>query len=202
MDARLLFAIILLLGLSCLTPVSAQNTSGPQSSPAQEIQSKKQKGYFKTAWRLPYPNPYRAGIYSLVIPGTGQLYNKRYWKAPIVWGGFAALVYAVDYNKMWRNRFETAYGLGLIGMEHEFTGVIRDNETLRRYRNSYDKNLQLSYVGFFGMYLLNALDAYVDAHLKAFDIDDDLSLSVRPVFNGTHQSGIGLGIFLTPGIQR
>ncbi len=179
--------------------LTAQTTlSGGESNETVQVQPKKTKGYFKIAWRQPYPNPYRAGIYSLILPSAGQFYNRRYWKMPIVWGGFAALVVSVDYNKGFRDRFETAYGLSVVGLEHEFTGLIRDSETLRRYRNSHDKNLQLSYVGFFGLYALTALDAYVDAHLKNFDIDDNLSLSIRPVFNGVHQSGVGLGLVLSP----
>ena len=96
-----------------------------------------------------------------------------------------------------RDQFSTAYGLAVVGLEHEFTGRIRDAETLRRFRNSYDKNLQLSYVGFFGMYAISALDAYVDGHLKSFDMNEDLSLTIKPMLNG-NQTGIGIGLVLRP----
>jgi hypothetical protein len=188
-----LFSLLYLAG-----PTLAQTTTTDQGSPNPELaDQQKKKGYFKIAWRQPYPNPYRAAIYSLVLPGSGQIYNKRYWKAPIVWGGFVALVKLVQINKAGKNRFGTAYGLRVAGLEDEFVGIIRDAETLRRIRNSYDKNLQLSYVGFFGMYAITALDAYVDGHLKSFDMNEDLSLTIKPMLNA-NQNGIGIGLVLRP----
>ncbi|MBK8506333.1 MAG: hypothetical protein IPL46_31505 [Saprospiraceae bacterium] len=190
--------VICLFGLLYLAEIaSAQSNATDQSSTPTELTNAKKKGYFKIAWRQPYPNPYRSAIYSLVLPGSGQIYNKRYWKAPIVWGGFVALIKLVQFNKQGRDQFGTAYGLEVAGLEHEFTGIIRDAETLRRIRNSYDKNLQLSYVGFFGMYAITALDAYVDGHLKSFDMNEDLSLTIKPMFNG-YQNGIGIGLVLRP----
>lgn len=107
------------------------------------------------------------------------------------------MVKAVQINKKGKNQFGTAYGLRVAGLEDEFQGIIRDAETLRRIRNSYDKNLQLSYVGFFGMYAITAVDAYVDGHLKSFDMNEDLSLMIKPMLNGS-QNGIGLGLVLRP----
>lgn len=156
---------------------------------AAKIQKQKNKEYLKIAWKQPYPNPYKAAIFSMIIPGAGQLYNKRYWKAPIVWGGFYGLIAAVKYNRDFRDRFQTAYEHQLAGLEHEFTGIINDPETLRRWRNKYDKQLQTTYVGFVAMYALNVLDAYVDAHLKSFDIGEDLSLRFSPLTS----SGLGFG---------
>ena len=108
------------------------------------------------------------------------------------------LVYSVNYNKELRDDFELAYGQRLSGITDKYADLVRDAETLRRLRNSYDKNLQLSYIGFFGVFALSALDAYVDAHLKAFDIGDDISLALRPTLNMLNQ-GIGMGIILRPG---
>ena len=108
-----------------------------------------------------------------------------------------ALVKLVQINRDGKNRFGTAYGLRVAGLEDEFIGIIRDAETLRRIRNGYDKNLQLSYVGFFGMYAITALDAYVDGHLKSFDMNEDLSLTIKPMFN-RYQNGIGVGLILRP----
>ncbi len=175
--------------------VFGQNTAAIEHTDTIVVEKKvRQKGQFKAKWKLPYPNPYRAGIYSLAFPGAGQIYNKRYWKAPIVWGGFAALVYVADYNRDLRDRFKTAFGQRQAGEEDEFVNVIRDAETLRRLRNSAEKNLQTTYIGFVALYALNALDAYVDAHLKNFDIGDDLTLTVGPSKNS-----IGLAIALRPG---
>ena len=147
----------------------------------------------KEKWSLPYPNPYRAGLYSLLIPGAGQIYNKRYWKAPLVWGAIGGMIYLIDTNKKQKDRFETAYGLRVIGEEDEFLGIISSAEGIKRYRDQYDKWLQQSYIGLLGVYALNALEAYVDAHLKNFDISEDLSIRISPVL-GNAQSGSLYGI--------
>ncbi|MCB0688628.1 MAG: hypothetical protein KDC53_18950 [Saprospiraceae bacterium] len=175
--------------------IMAQELSNEEREAEKEqarLQRQKNKEYIKIAWKQPYPNPYKAALSSMILPGVGQIYNKRYWKAPIVWGGFYGLVVAVKFNKDYRQRFETAYELQLADKPHEFTGIINDSETLRRYRNKYDKQLQTTYVGFVALYALNVIDAYVDAHLKNFDIGDDLGFSISPVSS----SGIGLGIRL------
>jgi len=198
MNMRFFFLIVIFtIGITGTLSAQRNEPPVPREAPPQ-VKTKKEKGRFKANWKLPYPNPYRAAVYSLALPSAGQFYNKRYWKAPIVWGGFVALVISVDFNKTQRERFETAYGLELAGKPHEFTGIVSGSEPLRRRRNLYDKNLQLTYIGFVGLYALTALDAYVDAHLKAFDIDDDLSLSIKPVFNGRNNSGYGIGLFWQP----
>ena len=191
------FLVFLLLGANASSAQQTENNATSETEAA-PVKKKKQKGQFKANWRLPYPNPYRAAVYTLVFPGAGQIYNKRYWKAPIVWGGFAALVLAVNFNKENRDMFDQAYGQRLAGIDDKYKDVIRDAETLRRIRNNYDKNLQLSYIGFIGMYALSALDAYVDAHLKSFDMSDDLSLSIRPVFNSGQSGVFGIGMFIRP----
>ncbi len=180
------------------TARSAPVTEQAEASPPQK--KTKQKGRFKANWKLPYPNPYRAAIYSLVLPSAGQIYNKRYWKAPIVWGAFAGLIYSVDYNKGQRDRFHTAYELRLSGEDDEFTGIIGTPSALKRYRDSFDKNLQTTYVGFVAMYALQALDAYVDAHLKSFDISDDLTAQFKPSWSqAIYDGGVlpSLGIVLS-----
>lgn len=196
MDRAVRNHFIILLLLFWTVGIYAQEESTLSEAEKKEqrrIQKQKNKEYLKIAWRQPYPNPYRAALYSMIIPGAGQLYNRRYWKAPIVWGGFAALIYSVDFNKGFRDRFDTAYGLQVAGLEHEFTGIINDPETLRRWRNKYDKQLQTTYIGFVGLYILNTLDAYVDAHLKSFDINEDLTIHLSPV----HSGGAGFGIILS-----
>lgn len=180
--------------------VWGQQDQTPTDSPefTQVERPKKKKGRFKENWKLPYPNPYRAGVYSLILPGAGQIYNKRYWKAPIVWGGFAALVYSVDYNKELMKCFQEAYSDRAVGITDKYADLIPNIQTLERLRNQYRKNLQMTYIGFVGMYALAALDAYVDAHLKSFDMSDDLSLQFSPLISGSSTSSttIGAGFIL------
>ena len=113
---------------------------------------------------------------------------------PFVVGGFAGLVYSVDFNKTNYNRLNIAYGASVKGQPHEFEGQTTD--AIKRQRDLYNKNLQLTYVGFVGLYALTALDAYVDAHLKNFDISDDLSLNITTVTQGGFASSVSPGLGL------
>ncbi len=198
MTARLSCYILFLLLLPIFgwSQVSSEIPTGTVNEDVPDIQGsaapvkkEKKKGQFKANWNQPYPNPYRAGIYSMVIPGAGQIYNKKYWKVPIVWGGFAGLIYSLDYNKSQRDRFDEAYGASVVGLPHEFEDVL-STQALKSYRDKFNKQLQLTYVGFVALYALTALDAYVDAHLKSFDISESLSLHVRPQFQVSSANAI------------
>ncbi len=137
----------------------------------------KKTGFFKKN----YPDPMKAGGMSLVIPGSGQVYNGRWWKVPLIYGALGGMVYAIVWNTDQYNRFQTAYQLKLDDQPHEFSGTTFDNpQALRSIRDTYDKNRQLSYVGFVLVYLLNGIEAFVDAHLQNFDISEDLSLRLKP----------------------
>jgi len=168
---------------------SKSNASKTKKKAERDKAKVEKKGKFKENWAVPYPNPYRAGIYSLILPSAGQIYNKRYWKAPIVWGGFAALIYSIDYNRSNYNELNEAYGASVKGLPHEYDRFT--TEALKNQRDFHNKNLQLSYVGLVGMYALAALDAYVDAHLKNFDISDDLSMNMTAIRQGGIQPSIG-----------
>jgi len=136
------------------------------------------EGFFKKG----YPDPKKAGLMSLVVPGSGQIYNKDWWKVPFVYAAIGGLVYAINYNNEQYDRFQTAYQLTLDGKENEFTGTPLGQNTraLRSIRDGFDKNRQLSYIGLVAVYLLNGVEAFVAAHLNNFDISDDLSMQLRP----------------------
>lgn len=126
-----------------------------------------------------WPNPKKAALWA-IIPGGGQIYNKRWWKLPLVYGAMGGLVYAISYNQGIYRRMRDALDLKRMDMEHEFTGTAIDNEqSLLSLRDQYDKNTQLSYIGLTFVYLLQSMEAYVDAHLRNFDIDEDLSMDLR-----------------------
>ncbi|MDH3245698.1 MAG: DUF5683 domain-containing protein, partial [Saprospiraceae bacterium] len=93
---------ILMIALVTIPLMSiAQQRQVPAQSSDERIQQErdeireKQKGRFKANWKKPYPNPVRAGIYALALPGAGQIYNKRYWKLPLVWGAVGGVIYAI-----------------------------------------------------------------------------------------------------------
>lgn len=127
--------------------------------------------------------PGKALALSLLLPGAGQVYNKRYWKLPIAYGLLAAPAYFIYFNTNEYNRFQTAYKLRIdLGdaSPDEFQGRITSAAGIKSYRDLYDKRLQQSYVFGFIMYLIIGMDAFVDRHLMEFDVSDDLSLNLQP----------------------
>ncbi len=124
----------------------------------------------------------KATTLSTILPGAGQFYNGSYWKLPIVIGGFATLGYTIDWNNRGFQRFKTAYNLLTDGDDttiDEFNGRYTP-EYLKNLRNSYRRNRDLCIILTAGLYILNIIDAHVDAHLKDYDISDDLSLMLQP----------------------
>lgn len=184
------------------TPSRTQPTPSERDPTISETVTPKEKGRFKKNWKQPYPNPVRAGIYGLVIPGAGQFYNKRYWKVPLVWGAVGGVVYWADFSAKQYNRFNTAYGLRLASERtnteptDEFVGIAQSSDALKTVRDRHDKNRQTGIIAVIAVHALQALEAYVDAHLRNFDIDDDLSLQLRPVLDGSNHSGTYVGIGL------
>lgn len=132
----------------------------------------------------------KATTLSMICPGAGQFYNKSYWRIPIVVGMFASTIYVYDWNNRGYQRFKTAYNLVMDytnnpddypdGSPDEFAGAYSAS-TLKSYRNSYRRNRDFAVILTAGAYLLQVLDAHVDAHLKDFDISDDLTLNVNPM---------------------
>nr|WP_154365140.1 DUF5683 domain-containing protein [Maribacter luteus] len=138
--------------------------------------------------------PSKAAFYSAVLPGLGQVYNKRYWKVPIVYAALGVGVYAYKYNDDYYKRFRTAYKRRLAGFtDDEFYDINGDNvegadpdldsDDLEYQQENYQRDRDLSLVLTIAMYALNIIDANVDAHLKQFNVDEDLSLDVHPYLN-------------------
>ena len=150
------------------------------------------------------PVPKKAALYALALPGAGQIYNRDWWKLPLVYGAVGGMVYAIDYNTSWYKRFRDALVLERAGMPHEFDNFSIGNEqALLNQRNTFDKNRQLSYVGLVLVYALTAMEAFVDAHLRNFDIEDNLtSIELKPQFEllpVTGQPTLGIGISIPLG---
>ncbi|WP_282050940.1 DUF5683 domain-containing protein [Maribacter aquivivus] len=129
--------------------------------------------------------PSKAAFYSAVLPGMGQIYNKRYWKAPIVWGAIGGSVYMYIYNNDQYQRFRTAFIRRQAGFtDDEFNGEgtlpLFDVERLEYQQERFQSDRDLWLVAAIALYALNIVDANVDAHLKQFNIDDDLSIDFEP----------------------
>ncbi len=145
------------------------------------------------------PVPQRAALLSL-IPGGGQLYNRRYWKVPIVYGVMGGLFFLAEDNRKEYVRFRDAYQKELAGEPHDFPGV--SATVLRNNRDIWHKNMEEAYI-FLGLtYLIQIAEAYVDAHLQDFDISDDLSASWKPVVSpGPGGMVPGIGLVIRPSIR-
>lgn len=128
--------------------------------------------------KLP-PNPKKSALLSLVLPGSGQIYNGNWWKTPFVYAAIGGSIAYLQINQSRYKRFKLALELELAKKPHEFTGKINSVDALRNLRNRYDKNTQTSYIGVVVVYGIVAVEAFVDAHLQNFDISDDLSIKVK-----------------------
>ncbi len=133
--------------------------------------------------------PARAAFYSAVLPGLGQAYNKKYWKIPIVYGGIAAGVYFYQRNTQDYNRFRDAYKRRLAGyQDDEFQGV--SDARLRDAQKTAGRNRDVSLAMALGVYLLNILDANVDAHLLRYNLNEDLTLKPEFQFQSDHRPNV------------
>ena len=137
------------------------------------------------------PNPTKATWLALVIPGGGQIYNRKYWKLPIFYGGFAGCAYALTWNSKMYKDYSTAYKGAMNGnmQSSSITDLLPPGykisetqlkELLRKRKDTYRRYRDLSIFAFIGVYLLSVIDAYVDAELSNFDITPDLSMKVEP----------------------
>lgn len=135
--------------------------------------------------------PSRAAFYSAVLPGLGQIYNKRYWKVPLVWGAIGGSVYAYTWNNDNYKRFRIAFKRRQAGYtDDEFYDLNGDNaigdppdldlDDLENQQERFQRDRDLWLVVSIAAYALNIIDANVDAHLKQFNIDNDLAVDLEP----------------------
>ncbi|HFA48924.1 MAG TPA: hypothetical protein ENJ95_07905 [Bacteroidetes bacterium] len=182
-------------------PVSVSQTEKPAPFPPLSqntaVDSTKKRNFIGRIFKNDYPNPKKALYLSLAIPGGGQIYNKRWWKLPLVYGGYFLLIRAIDTNTKRYHLYRDAYIAELAGEPHPFTGTRLDAGDLRRIRDGYDKNRQVSYIGTVILHIVQTAEAFVDCHLKTFDVSDDLSMRVGPKFGLTGVGDSYLGIGLT-----
>lgn len=136
--------------------------------------------------------PRKATILSAVFPGAGQIYNRSYWKAPVIYAGFGALGYAFAFNQGEYKRFGDYYRLETDDDDNTNSVFPGTPDQLRQKRNRYKKYRDLSVIGMAGLYALQILDAHVDAHLKGFDVTDDLSLQWSPTLIPIFHNSVGL----------
>ena len=191
---KLLYIILLLASL----PLFAQeeiNAVSQQINLVVEDTITKKQAYDPLA-------PARAAFYSSVLPGLGQANNGKYWKIPIIYAGIGTWVYFYMRNDADYNRFRDAYKRRLAGFtDDEFFGTgstpLISNNRLIDAQKSTQRNKNVSIIVSLGFYLLNIIDANVDAHLKQYDISDDLSITPKLNTNNIAPPSYGLSFRYT-----
>jgi uncharacterized protein DUF5683 len=144
-------------------------------------------------------SPTKATLLSFVLPGAGQFYNKKYWKIPVIYAGLAGMGYLVHFNDVRYQRYKKAYAVRLDTVSttiDEYVDIY-SNDDLKTLKDFYRRNRDLSYIVAGIIYVMNILDADVDAHLFYFNVNDDLSLNVQPSVNYSLQNKPLPGLTLT-----
>ena len=195
-------AILTLMLLTGTGLLSAQDMIPADSIPSDSVPLVTQPLKVAKDWSTWKPDPKRALWLALVIPGGGQIYNRKYWKLPLVYGGFVGCLYAMSWNNSQYKDYSQAF-LDLSDKDpatasynkflHLGVQITDDNkqrylDIFQKRRDKYRRWRDLSFFVLCGVYALSVIDAYVDAELSVFDISKDLSLKVEPTIINTHTS--------------
>jgi hypothetical protein len=167
----------------------------------------------KRDWATWRPDPKRALWLAIVLPGAGQIYNRKYWKLPIVYGGFVGCIYAMRWNNQMYRDYSQAYMDMMdddphtqsynqflhLGNQITSANISTYQSLFKKRKDRYRRWRDLSFFSMVGVYALSIIDAYVDASLSNFDISKDLSMHIEPAVIGTDanrsplkSSGVGL----------
>ncbi len=149
------------------------------------------------------PDP-KVATWMALFPGLGQIYNKKYWKLPIVYAGFGVLGYFGFSNRSYYIDYREAYNCKVeLGEDCDNPLAQRYSaEDLQSIRDYYRRNMELSFIFTGVWYILQILDATVDAHLYYWEVDDETTLSVQPVINPAAFSGKNPDLMQTPGVEK
>lgn len=188
-----IIVIVLILFISLFThPVLSQTTPkpSPDDSVYTPISPKEQEQK-----KLANQEANKAALMSALVPGLGQIHNKKYWKLPIIYGGGATFGYFIYYHKSNWTTYQDAYDDRLNGIaltDPELDQYSTDQ--LKVLRDDSRRYFQMNVFFAVGLYTLNIVDAYVDAHLKEFDVNESLALRVKPFFYTTNYSHLAHGL--------
>jgi hypothetical protein len=145
-----------------------------------------------------YLNPTRAGLYSAVLPGLGQYYNKKYWKIPIVWGGVGTGVGIAMWNQKQYNRYREAFVASVNGLPHEFSNnPVYTKEVLGNIQDKAKRQRDYAIAIAGLIYILNIVDAVVDAHLYEGRHDPDLVLKPAVIYDEYGNQSMKTGLSLS-----
>ncbi len=188
--------LIVFLFISVFGFSQVENDSLPAQNPADSLRTDlKQKGItveeISVQREINPLAPSKAAFYSAILPGLGQIYNKRYWKLPLVWGAIGVGIYNYSINNTDYNRFRDAFKRRRAGFtDDEFFDINNDgtgpdvsDSSLQNAQESLQRNRDLWLVVTIGFYALNIIDANVDAHLKQYNVSDRLAFDIKPALD-------------------
>ncbi len=165
----LVLGIAICLALSILTPLK-------------QLQAQVKEPVDTSAVKL--HSPTKAAIFSAVLPGLGQAYNKKYWKIPIVYAGIGLITYFIVTNAREYKKYREAYSYVAAGdsgyIDNDYVGKY-DEQQLLDSKNYHRRNMELSYIIGGLWYILNIVDASVDAHFFDYDVSEDLTIRLDPM---------------------
>ena len=150
--------------------------------------------------------PRKAAILSAIVPGLGQAYNKKYWKIPIAWAAVGIPIYSYFYNRNIYHNIQYALTVAnldptdpsyqemfdKVDPKMQYLVERRSTNSLANYRNEYRKDMDYSILFTLLLWGLNVVDATVDAHLKGFNVNDNLAMQIKPAIISPHSIGISL----------
>ncbi len=196
---KFLFFLLFFVGFTFATLAQEEKSTPKEDTQLDSIQTDlKSQGIvvkdsvFKKRVEINPLAPAKAAFYSAIIPGLGQVYNKRYWKVPIVYAALGASIYAYDYNNTQYKRFRTAFKSRQAGFtddefydlapfsDTELTEPEFSTDALQDAQENFQRDRDLMVLVTIGLYVLNIIDANVDSHLKQFNVDDNLSVDFQP----------------------
>lgn len=203
----LFFYFFLLLAAVPLAAQVKTDSLANAQKPAPAKQSADKKSNADTTKKVK-SDASKAAMRSAIIPGWGQAYNKKYWKMPIVYGALAIPVATFIYNKNWYEKTRYAFKIKYYNDTSLTSNLPTDGidprllplstTSTRIYRDEFRKNMDFSVLAFILLWGLNVADAAVDGHLKSYNVNDDLSLKIKPGYSPMGNTN-GLSLILEIG---
>lgn len=188
---------LVLLLLTCLTwEANAQRKKGRHDQDT--LYSESQDTVLIQSYAKRY-NPTKAILYAAVVPGLGQIYNKKYWKLPLVYGGFYAIGYGINFYQKGYEKYKNQL---FYNLENDYSETEQNPESkyttaqLRTLTDRYRRERDFMIILMGGMYLLQMIDAHVDTHLKEFDLNPRLQVSIEPTMEQNAMLGRQTGVAL------
>jgi hypothetical protein len=186
---------IALLFAFCAIKINAQS-SDTLIIDSTNVKSLTTESKWKAKWNMQPHSPLKATVFSAVIPGAGQLYNKKWWKTIIVYGGIGTCVYFIRDNDKNYLTYRRAYIAAIDGDPNTIPQIEGNASFYNDVQEQYRRWRDISWMALAGVYILQIIDANVDGHLFYYDISPDIHLSIHPSIIPTARGNAGIGLLL------